>query len=241
MTVKKYVLPKQFVSLNPNKRTRWKRRVLVLLTTVFIIVCLLYVMRYPILRGMAAYLVYQDQPETCDVVIVLGGGGPIRAERAVALMQNGYAEKVLVTLPKEVGVGVIDGTLINMESLESQSVFYMNGIDDNQVHWSEEPFYSTYSEAQFIRHWLESRGYQKAIVVTGLFQSRRAKWTLDHFMEGSTIKVMVVPAEDKYVTPENWWTHIEGIVTVENEIIKNVYYTFKILFSDPQPVQNPQP
>lgn len=185
------------------------------------------------MRGLAAYLVYQDQPEKSDVIIVLGGGGPVRAERAVELVRDGYAEKVLVTLPKEVGIGVVDGTLINMESLECQSVFYMNGIKDSQVQWSEEPFYSTYSEAQYIRHWLETHGYEKAIVVTGLFQSRRAKWTMDHFMEGSTILVRVVPAEDKYVTPENWWTHIEGIVTVENEIIKNVYYTVKVLLSEP--------
>jgi uncharacterized SAM-binding protein YcdF (DUF218 family) len=217
---------------SPKKRARWKRRVLIFLGAFFILIFTLYIFRYPIMRGMAGFLVYEDAPQTCDVVIVLGGGGPIRAERAVELMKDGYANRVMVTLPKETNPAAIDSNLINMESLELQSVFYMNGVAVENVFWSDEPFYSTYSEARYIRQWMKDREYEKAIVVTGLFQSRRAKWTLDHFMDESGITIWVVPAEGKHVSKDNWWTDVEGIITVENEIIKNVYYTFKIMLSN---------
>lgn len=215
-----------------QKRTRWKRRVLLFLFTGFLLLCILYAFRFSILTGIAECLVYEDNPQPCDVVVVLGGGGPVRGERGVELVQAGYADRIMVTLPKETDPDAIDSNMINIESLELQSVFYMNGIDDAHVFWSEEPFYSTYSEAQFIRHWLEDRGYNSAIVVTGLFQSQRAKWTLDHFMAGSELTVLVVPAEGKYAGKEDWWTDIESIITVENEIMKNVYYWFKIVLSD---------
>ncbi len=216
--------------MRPQFKTRWKRRVF-LCVSLLILILALYSFRYPIMQGMASYLVHRDQPVNCDVIIVLGGGGAIRAAKAVELVQQGYAGQIMITLPKEAEEEVMDRDLINMESLECQSVFYMDGIDEEKIYWSEEPFYSTYEEARYIREWLLERDYNKAIVVPGLFQSRRAKWTLDHFTQNTGISVLIVPAEGRHVTPKDWWTDIEGIITVENEILKNVYYTFKILFS----------
>lgn len=232
MKQKTLVVKKSTDIQSTKKRTRWKRRVLLFLSTFVLFLFIIYLFRFSIMRGMAELVVYEDEPQACDAVIVLGGGGPVRAERAVELVRGGYTERIMVTLPKETHPDAIDSNMINMESLELQSVFYMNGIDEENVYWSDEPFYSTYSEARYIRQWLNDHEFDTAIVVTGLFQSQRAKWTLDHFMNGSAKTVLVIPAEGKYVTKEEWWADIEGIITVENEIMKNVYYWFKIMRSD---------
>ena len=107
-----------------------------------------------------------------------------------------------------------------------------HGIPLDAVEWSPEPYYSTYDEVRFIKRWMDDRGWTSALVVPGLFQSRRAKRVLDHFFDPHVYRLRVIPARGRFVSAAAWWTHEEGIIEVENELLKSLYYQCRMMWPD---------
>jgi len=163
----------------------------------------------------------------------LGGGRTDRVEKAVELLQNGYAREILMMLPERIPPDAAYGDLLDMERRMCRSVLELRGVAPDKIHWSSEAFYSTYDEIKSLRAWMREKGIPSAIIIPGLFQSRRARWTVDHLFKGTKLDVLVIPAPHPYVSATDWWSHEEGIVTVENEYIKNIYYQLKSLVGEP--------
>ena len=220
-----------------SHKTTLRRRFRRLFRWVFIptvvLVAVVFWFRYPLLRGAAGFLVYESNPKPCDVVIALGGGLTERIEKAVELMQQGYAREILLPLPEELAPDAVYKDLLEMERRMCKAVLELRGVASDKVHWSSEPLYSTYAEIKFIQRWMKQNGDRSAIIVPGLFQSRRAKWTADRMFKGSGCDILVIPAPEQVVSATNWWTNEEGIVTVENEYIKNIYYIVKSVVGEP--------
>ncbi len=52
------------------------------------------------LRGVGRWLTDEDSPSHVDVIVVLSGGAPYRAEEAARMYCMGYAPEVWVTRPE---------------------------------------------------------------------------------------------------------------------------------------------
>ncbi len=205
--------------------SKYRIRILfVSVISLFIFIALLVQFRYPILHGLSSFLIYESKLEPCDIAVMLGGGMTERIEKAIELYQNDVAPQILLTIPKHVSEEVIYSELFNNESRICQAILDLRGIPDDVVHWATAPYYSTFEELVFIKEWLKNFNHNSAVIVPGLFQSRRAKWTLDHVFRDADFKMLVAPASGRFVSATNWWTHEEGIITVENEYLKNIYY-----------------
>jgi len=86
---------------------------------------------------------------------------------------------------------------------------------------------STFDEAAAFRQYLEARPIRKIILVTSAFHTRRARWICNGAFSGLrvTLEVAAVPYRDFDQT--NWWKHENGLIALNNEYVKLVYYLFK--------------
>lgn len=178
-------------------------------------------------------MVYESDLQPCDVVVVLTGGGTLRLERAIELLKAGMAPQILMTLPEAVPKDAAYYDLYHTENLMCKAVMEFHGVALEQVAWSDRPFYSTYSEAVFLRDWMKRNQSRSAIVVSGYFQSRRAKWSMDHAFRGSEYTIQIAPAREELYSVEEWWKNEEGVIMVENEYLKTAYYWVKGIFGRP--------
>ncbi len=194
-----------------------------------LLVCVSIVAAYHklLLQNAAYFLVYESELEPCDVVIMLGGGRTERIERAIKLYKKGFAKEILLAIPDQIGPDALYHDNLVNESRMYHAILKLRNVPFDDVHWSPIPFYSTFEEIKFIKSWLKENDIPSAIIVPGYFQSRRAKWTLDHFFANTDYEILVAPAEARFVSANNWWTHEEGFITVENEYLKNIYYLVK--------------
>ncbi len=182
----------------------------------------------PLLTFLGNQLVYQSELHPVDVITVLGGGENRRVEEAVELYQQGYADTLLLCVPLEVDEDVPYRDLYTIEGRICQAVLDHHGIPAEPIHWATQTFYSTYAEAQFIQNWMRQHHAQSNIIVTGWFQSRRAKWTMEHvFSEKRQNELLYAPAPVKIFSSTQWWKHEEGMISVQNEYLKQTYYLFK--------------
>ncbi len=218
----------------PNKWRRRLRRLFFLVCILLILLAGLYIYHKPILRSLGHYLVYQSPLQKADVIVVLSGGGSIRLEKGIELYRQDYAPRLMITIPKEPPKNALGYDGMAEEIRIYKAVLQLREISMDQVSWVPKQFFSTYSEGLFLKRWLNKNQYDSAIIVTGHFQSRRAKWTMEHIFPNDSYNIMIVPAEnDEHFTPSNWWTFARGFITVENEYMKLLYYRIKSLFGQP--------
>jgi uncharacterized SAM-binding protein YcdF (DUF218 family) len=200
---------------------------------VLFIMFLVYVFRLPLLAAGGALLVYESELKPCDVAVVLTGGGITRLERAIELLQTGYAPKILLTLPDPLPEGVPYYDLFNTEKVMCQALLDYRKIPPEKIAWSQTPYNSTYAEAIFLRGWMEQNQCKSAIVVAGYFQTRRAKWAMERAFRGGAFDIRIAAASGELHSETDWWTNEEGVVMVENEYLKNIYYRIKGLIGNP--------
>ena len=183
-----------------------------------VFVCIVF--HRPILRGVGELLVYESDLTPSELLVVLSGGGAVRLERAIELYKANYAPQILITLPEVIEGDIAHHDLISTEKSMCEGLLKLNGIPSDCVIWSNAAMYSTYGEALFVREWMTGNKCQSAIVITGYFQSRRAKWSMDHAFGESRFAVQIAPAKEDLYPVERWWTHEEGVIAVENEYLK---------------------
>jgi len=217
-------------SLRPNrKRYRLASFVLICLFTVLVV----WIFLPSFLQGVGNLLVYESDLKPSDVLVVLTGGGTDRVERAVELFRTGYAPRILMTLPEILSGDAAYRDLYQTEKQMCEAVLNLHEIPPECVFWSGRPYYSTYSEAVFLREWMSENGYRSAIVIPGYFQSGRAKWSMDHAFGSTLLDIQIAPAREELYSVTEWWKNEEGLVAVQNEYLKNFYYRIKGLVGNP--------
>ncbi|MBZ0254785.1 YdcF family protein [bacterium] len=211
-----------------TKSTKSRLKIIFWVFLSLVVLCAVaYLFRKPILTSLGDALVYESELQPADVIIVLGGGGTLRAEQAAKLYHEGYAKKLLVLLPKTLPDDAPYRDLIDMERKLVEMVLAYRHVPQNQIDWAGRPVFSTYEETMLIREWMETHHAHSAIVVSGYFQSSRAQWVLDRAFQDTDIQVQVTPAPEPDISAENWWTDIDGILNVQNEYVKYAYYRLR--------------
>lgn len=226
-------LPTPSLRSEKNQRRLWKRLLIGASLFLIVLLALAVVFHRSLLGAVGDLLVYESDLIPCDVAVVLTGGGTSRLERAIDLMQAGYAPKILMTLPNPIPEGTSYYDLFNTEKTMCQALLDFRSVPPEKIAWSQSPFHSTYSEAIFLRDWMEQNHCKSAIVVAGYFQSRRAHWAMNHAFKGGAFDIRIAAASEEFCSASDWWKDEEGIIRVENEFLKNTYYRLKGLVGTP--------
>jgi uncharacterized SAM-binding protein YcdF (DUF218 family) len=104
-------------------------------------------------------LTVESGPVSADAMVVLGGGPPVRPQRAVELFRAGEAPRIIIS-----GIG---------DDLANQRVLLTNQIPESAI-LLENKSRTTYENARFSIPLLRQMGAKRVIIVTSWYHSRRA-------------------------------------------------------------------
>jgi uncharacterized SAM-binding protein YcdF (DUF218 family) len=174
--------------------------------SLFILVILLvfgsgWLGRATILRGAADLWVVSDSIEDADAVVVLGGGLNTRPFAAAELYNAGTVKFVLLAADTEF----------------TRAVLIKRGVASQAIIEVGQNASNTYEELRAVREWAQHSGAKKIIIVTEMFQSRRARWVFDRYLATIGVKAILHPLANPVYELEHWWQNEQGISGFRNE------------------------
>ena len=214
---------KYYVS-SMNKRKGF-RKISIVIGIVLLAVCITYVARRPIMRVFGNYLIKEDELSTCEALFLLSGNPKDRAMEAARLLKAEYAPKVVCTgesvhrILLVVGDSTDEAGLSRMELLAA-------GIPDTQIEVLHIGT-STREESEAILAYCRIKGYKKIMVVSDKFHTNRIDYAFRDVFEDAGIKLVLRGSPSKAYSESNWWANEEGLIMVNNEYIKLLYYYIK--------------
>jgi len=211
---------------SPNKK-HLLRSVLLASTFLVLLVVLAYAFRSQILTDIADLLVVNDPFQPADIIFVLNGDYNTRPFRASELYEQGLAPVIVIArsemLPAEelglapndtdVSIGVMKALGVPPEKIVVLPV--------------EGGTTSTFDEAIALRQYIESHNVHSLILLTSAFHTRRAKWIFDRELSGLPVRLEVAAVPHYGFDESDWWQSEDGLITLNNEYIKLVYYFVK--------------
>lgn len=181
-----------------------------------------YAGRHVWLPEVALFLIEDHPPEKAEIIVVLAGDGyGRRILRAVELVEQGYAPRVLVN-------GSAEFYGLN-ESQAAIEFAVQRGAPRRVFEAFPNEAKSTIEEAKIVDDELTRQGVSKALVVTSDFHTRRSR-SLFAARGSGKVKYVFVASTYPEFDPEAWWHSRQGTKTLFLEYLKTVYTWFELSF-----------
>lgn len=177
------------------------------------------------MRGIGNFLIYEDKPEKCDAVFVLGGSSLERGMEAKKIYDAGYSKRFIATgenIPNLLKA-------INQPLSEAQVTCYyllQNGLPAECVDTLNKGT-STREEASAVLAYCLDKKFNKIMILSTRFHTRRVYKEFKKVFDNSSIRFIVHGAPSLIYKEEEWWKYEEGMIMVNNEYMKFLYYLFK--------------
>jgi uncharacterized SAM-binding protein YcdF (DUF218 family) len=191
-----------------KRRVRW---------TLLLIVVFALAISTMVFRGAGYWLVREDPLAKADVIVVLSGGMPYRANGAANLFKSGYAPEVWVSRPEgpqrdlsALGIHFIGEEEYNREILVHQ------GVPEAQIAILPDIIFNTQQEVNEIAREMRRTGKRTAIIVTSPEHTRRVK-ALWNKLTGNEPQVIVRSAPGDPFVAKQWWGNTRDALAVVRE------------------------
>lgn len=167
-------------------------------------------------RHIDRFLNVDEPPSQADAIVVLASN-PHRIHHAVDLYTQGYAPVVAFTDATYKDAGLTCSSA-RLDVPAAQAL----GLPAGAAVIADDEVASTYDEAIAARALVAERGWQRLIVVTDPFHTRRAAATFRALIPGVTVIPSATP--DGEYDPQHWWRSEEGVMAVISEMVKLAFY-----------------
>lgn len=196
----------------------------------FIFLCIMLialgvVFKTPILRSFSNFLMKQDDPEKADLMVVLSGNAFDRGNEGARLYKADYAHHIVCPGGNLEHAFLIMGDTVYESDLCKKNIV-KNGVPDSMVTVLRYGT-STLEEADTILGYCREHQIKKIIVVTSLFHTRRAGKVYRKRFAAAGIRVMMRGAHDSDFDENLWWQNEYGLIGLNNEYMKTLYYFLK--------------
>jgi uncharacterized SAM-binding protein YcdF (DUF218 family) len=181
---------------------------------------ILFVFRTPVFEEIGNFLVFQDELEPSDAIVVLVGSSTgNRIEEAVRVFDKGMG-KILVFS----GYSYYPG--IDSHRGMKQYAIKLGVPEEKIVAEKAIGETSTWGEALSNIKLLKRLQAKSLILVTSSFHTRRSHWVYERVIKSlnMNITLRVQPAYDPKVPYPGWWKIRSGKKSVFDEYIKLFYY-----------------
>ena len=179
-----------------------------------------------LLESYAAWFRKDNANPGADAIVLLSNPNLHRLQHALMLGKDGYAPLILVTTtPTPVSDLDLDLEFpTKMEWVEAVAkqmkvetlIMSLPSLGDGAR--------STFDEAYDALAWSKQRNYQRIIVVTNAFHSRRAHYAFEKVFDGSGITVEIGAGTDPHFSQANWWKIDSGLAAYLTEPLKFIAY-----------------
>lgn len=187
---------------------------------------LLFALRIEILRGMAHFLICETAlPASADALVVLSGSPFDRANKAAELNQIISFPTYICTGKNQSGdLKVFRDSVYECDLLKIRLI--QKGIPENKIQLLKEGT-STAEEAEAVLQYATKLHMDTLVVVSSKFHTRRIKNVFLKPYKKHGIHVFIQGAPSTTYDEENWWKSEYGLIALNNEYIKLMYYFFK--------------
>lgn len=201
------------------------RKLLITLSVLLLLMVVVFIFRTPILRSCATALIHQDELQKADAMFVLSGGGYDRGNEAVKVYRQGYTPGIVCTG----GNPFIEIKVFDIDTLESHMTIAnlrRQSIPDSVITGI---YYgtSTREEADTIIGYCKQHNFKKVIVLSSLLHTARANKVLRKKFEAANIQLLLHGAPSSRFNEMQWWQSEDGLIAVNNEWLKTIYYWWK--------------
>lgn len=193
-----------------------KRRQILIVAVLLVILASVAVV---LARGAAHWLFRPDALAHADVLVVLSGGLPYRAEGAADVYQQGYTPLIWVSRPAgpqeelaELGVHYIGEEEYNRE------VIVRRGVPESVVQILPEEIEDTEQEVEEISRLMRRDGKRSVIIVTSPEHTRRVR-ALWNKLAGNDLTLIVRGAAEDPVDLDHWWRNTRDVFSVVREYL----------------------
>ncbi len=190
-----------------------------------LLIGLLFAFRVPLLHGFGSLLIKEDALVHADAIYVLGGSPRERGAKGAELLQQGWASTMIATGSNIPGVMEGEGIMLN-EAVLSKRAALRAGADSTRIRLIEKGT-STWEEAALIHADAMEQRYDTVLVVSTEFHLRRVSRVFRKRFAGSGVHLRFVAANSLVYDSDRWWTSEEGLLMVNNEYVKLLYYLIK--------------
>ena len=204
---------------------KWFKRLLGSFLILCVVLALVFIFRAPLLRGMARAWIVNDPLTKVDAIVVLGGGVETRPFEAARLFQQGFAPKILLTNPQPSAPSQLN--LVPTDTELTRGVLVKQGIPESSIFVAPEMVTNTFQESHAIWAWAKTNNVKSIIIPTDIFHTRRVRWMFHKQLAVAGIQVLMDAVPVREYTVEDWWQHEQGVVALQNELLKYAYYRLK--------------
>jgi uncharacterized SAM-binding protein YcdF (DUF218 family) len=199
------------------------------------IVAILLLFTYPyFLKKIGYFLIFEQEPQKADVIVVLNGRDTERSLAAVDLYKGGYAKLLIMAhIAKQPGTdefwkrvgGNLNGKVFFQRAIEAM------GVPEESFRFIGTGVTSTYDEALTTKEFLKKNGYTSILLVTSKWHSKRAYLTFKSAFKNDGIKVTVHPSKYDTFNPDVWWKNEIDAEEVFGEYVRLTYYILSFRIS----------
>lgn len=201
------------------------RKILLFIGAVILLIGLIFLFRIPIFKAAGNYLIKEDSLQKANAIFVLSGDPYDRGAQAKILFEQGFAPVIVVTGEnishnlKALGIAYAESDL-------TRHFLVNNGVDSTAV-MVERQGTSTIEEAGAIIDYAKENSFNKIIIVSSYFHTRRIHKYFHPLFEKEDIELIVRGAPSSLYKEEEWWEKEDGLIMVNNEYVKLFYYGLK--------------
>lgn len=164
------------------------------------------------------WLVVEDPLQQSDVIVVLNGQMPVRAEEAAAIFQQKFAPEVWITRPaddpteelRRLGIAYVG------EPFYDEKILMQLGVPPESVRVMDQPSSNTEDEVNKIGALARSEGFRRVIVVTSKAHTRRVRLIWQRLLGRDPTLIVRYATADPY-DGAHWWRHTQDSLDVLRE------------------------
>lgn len=204
---------------------RWLKTALYAAGVVAVLAVLLFLFRYPLMRFAGNNLIQEAPLAKADALFALGGNPYDRGTEAARLLDEGWAPVAYCTGESEpVNLAALDIAISEGELTAKRMVTC--GTPQRRVIPIKKAT-STWEESIALLELCQQQQFDTVIVLSDKFHTSRIQWVFDRQFAGSDIHVIVRGAPSTRYSEATWWESEYGLIMVNNEYIKKMYYWLK--------------
>lgn len=193
----------------------------------FLLILLIgWLAREPLLKGIGSFLICEQLPERpTEVLVILGGNSYERGKAALQLdsvyqyreiwCSGGNIPTAFLALDTLVTESELSARFLEEEGVSPERITTLNGST------------STWEEARALRHRCDSLHTSSITVLSSAFHTRRVHKVFEKAFSGSSTEVYTAAAAPLTYDVDAWWRSESGLIMVNNEYMKTMYYLLK--------------
>jgi uncharacterized SAM-binding protein YcdF (DUF218 family) len=184
---------------------------------------------WPLLAWLAARsLVVKSEVSKADAIVVLSGPGTYveRTDWAARLYHERRAPLVVISN---------EGLLSGWSASDDRNLYFhelaarrlqQHGVATKDIKVVSDIGAGTYQEGLRLCDYAANERFNRVLVVTSAYHSRRALWSIERACKDKPIQIGMESPPPGWQTPApaSWWLHESGWRLVAGEYVKMIYY-----------------